>query len=70
MKGNHPIDEFLGNRKELSSSVFTDESLHLILQGSQGNVRQALSICSYTIDRAVKTGADHVDREIVKSVIG
>ena len=52
------------------SSVFTDESLNLILQGSQGNVRQALSICSYTIDRAVKTGADHVDREIVEAVIG
>lgn len=49
--------------------VFTEESLRIILQHSQGNVRQALSICSYTIDRAITTEAKRVDREIVEGVV-
>ncbi len=52
-----------------ASDVFEDGSLQLILQSSQGNVRQALSICSYTLDNAAKHGRSCVDEEVIREVV-
>jgi type II secretory pathway predicted ATPase ExeA len=49
--------------------VFEEDSLQLILQSSQGNVRQALSICSYTVDDAAKRGRTNIDKEIIQEVV-
>ena len=49
--------------------VFEEDSLQLILQSSQGNVRQALSICSYTVDDAAKRGRANIDKEIIQEVV-
>jgi len=51
------------------SDVFENDSLQLILQSSQGNVRQALSICSYTLDNAAKHGRSCVDEEVIREVV-
>ncbi len=52
-----------------ASDVFKDGSLQLILQSSQGNVRQAISICSYTLDNAAKHGHSQIGKEIIQEVI-
>ncbi|SDY90660.1 BREX system ATP-binding domain-containing protein [Halopenitus persicus] len=51
------------------SDIFEEDSLQLILQSSQGNVRQALSICSYTIDDAARRGRANIDAEIIQEAI-
>ena len=51
------------------SDIFEEGSLQLILQSSQGNVRQALSICSYTIDSAAKRGQSSIDKDVIQEVI-
>ena len=48
---------------------FTHESLNVILQRSQGNVRQALSICSRVLDRAADTDRIEVTTEFVQESI-
>ena len=48
---------------------FTRECLQLIHQRSQGNVRQALSLCSRVLDTAVDEDIDHIDQELVKDVL-
>ncbi|MDB2286999.1 DUF2791 family P-loop domain-containing protein [Halorubrum ezzemoulense] len=51
------------------ADVFEEDSLQLILQSSQGNVRQALSICSYTVDDAAERGRANIDAEIIQEVV-
>ena len=51
------------------ADVFEEDSLQLILQSSQGNVRQALSICSYTVDDAAERGRTNIDAEIIQEVV-
>jgi Cdc6-like AAA superfamily ATPase len=48
---------------------FDETSLELIHQRSQGNVRQALSLCSRVLDAAVDDGQTNVDAEYVKEVV-
>ncbi len=45
---------------------FTEESLDFVLQRSQGNIRQALAICSRVLDRVVDAEAEHVDADFVR----
>lgn len=52
------------------SELFTDECLKVILQHSQGNIRQALSICSYALDEAVNQNRGVVDKEVIEAVVG
>ena len=60
----------LASSKDVSvSDIFEEDGLQLILQSSQGNVRQALSICSYTIDNAVERGRVNVDSEIIREIV-
>jgi type II secretory pathway predicted ATPase ExeA len=51
------------------ADVFEEDSLQLILQSSQGNVRQALSICSYTVDDAAERGRPNIDAEIIQEIV-
>lgn len=48
---------------------FTHESLNVILQRSQGNIRQALSICSRVLDRAADTNQKEITGEFIQESI-
>ena len=48
---------------------FDENSLKLIHQRSQGNVRQALSLCSRMLDAAIDEGRANVNAEFVKEVV-
>ncbi len=56
-----------GNRGGIAP--FTEESLDFILQRSQGNVRQALAICSRVLDRVVEAEAKHIDADFVRETL-
>jgi Cdc6-like AAA superfamily ATPase len=48
---------------------FEPECINLIHQRSQGNVRQALSLCSRVLDMAVDEGEDEIGSEFVQKVL-
>jgi type II secretory pathway predicted ATPase ExeA len=48
---------------------FEEECIELIHQRSQGNVRQALLLCSRILDAAVDSGQETVTLELVRDVI-
>jgi type II secretory pathway predicted ATPase ExeA len=47
---------------------FTEEGIDVILQRSQGNIRQVLSLCSQSLDVAVKQNEPEVDSETIKRI--
>ena len=49
---------------------FSRECLQLIHQRSQGNVRQALSLCSRVLDTAVDRDLERIEQELVQDVLG
>ncbi|QSW98183.1 P-loop protein of unknown function [Halobiforma haloterrestris] len=55
-----------GPTETSSIDPFTDEALDVILQRSQGNVRQALAICSRVLDSAVEENQERVTPEFVQ----
>jgi len=55
-----------GSNEGASIAPFTDEGLDVILQRSQGNVRQALAICSRVLDTAVEENQEVVTPEFVQ----
>jgi type II secretory pathway predicted ATPase ExeA len=55
-----------GSNEGSSISPFTDEGLDVILQRSQGNIRQALAICSRVLDAAVAENQEVVTPEFVE----
>jgi len=48
---------------------FEQETLDIILQRSQGNIRQVLSICGKALDRGVEAGEQTVSPDIVQAAI-
>ena len=52
-----------------SIDPFTDESLSMILQRSQGNIRQVLSVCSRVLDEGVDEERQQIDAELVQEAI-
>lgn len=52
-----------------SIDPFTDESLSMILQRSQGNIRQVLSVCSRVLDEGVDEQQQQIDAELVQEAI-
>ncbi len=48
---------------------FTEDTLELILQRSQGNIRQVLSVCSRMLDEAASEGRSDITTEFVQEVI-
>jgi type II secretory pathway predicted ATPase ExeA len=57
---------FEGNE---SIEPFTSESLSMILQRSQGNIRQILSTCSRMLDEAADNEQDSISSELVQETI-
>ncbi len=55
-----------GPTEASSIGPFTDEALDVILQRSQGNVRQALAICSRVLDSAIEENREQVTPEFVQ----
>ncbi|SNZ03554.1 P-loop protein of unknown function [Natronoarchaeum philippinense] len=55
-----------GPNEDSSIDPFTDEALDVILQRSQGNVRQALAICSRVLDSAIEESREQVTPEFVQ----
>jgi type II secretory pathway predicted ATPase ExeA len=53
---------------EASIQPFTDDALEVILQRSQGNVRQILSTCSRLLDRALESDRQTIGRELVETI--
>lgn len=51
------------------SDIFTEETLSLILQSSQGNIRQALSVCGYSLDEAINRDKNVVRKPIIEEVV-
>jgi type II secretory pathway predicted ATPase ExeA len=58
-------------RSEGNESIepFTSESLSMILQRSQGNIRQILSTCSRMLDEAADREQDSISSELVQETI-
>jgi type II secretory pathway predicted ATPase ExeA len=52
-----------------SIDPFTEDSLTFVLQRSQGNIRQVLSLCSRILDRASSEERDVIDQEFVQSAL-
>lgn len=52
-----------------SIDPFTEESLSTILQRSQGNIRQVLSVCSRVLDEAVDEERQRIDADLVEKTI-
>jgi chromosomal replication initiation ATPase DnaA len=52
-----------------SITPFTEDSLTFVLQRSQGNIRQVLSLCSRVLDRASSEQRDVIDQEFVQSTL-
>ncbi|WP_332898909.1 BREX system ATP-binding domain-containing protein [Haladaptatus sp. CMSO5] len=64
------VREYLGTmRPEDDLEPFTEESLQYILQRSQGNTRQVLSLCSRVLDKAVDNEAKRINQEFVDSCL-
>ncbi|WP_142860636.1 BREX system ATP-binding domain-containing protein [Salinigranum halophilum] len=54
---------------EETLAPFGEDGLNVVLQYSQGNIRQALSICSQTLDQAVEQDLDVIDAAFVEAQI-
>jgi type II secretory pathway predicted ATPase ExeA len=70
------VDDLIANYLETVSTKqrggidpFSAQSVEVILQQSQGNIRQVLSLCSRVIDRAVDQGVDVIDEDLVMETI-
>ncbi len=64
------VGEYLGRARTDGGPTdavrpFTEESLDVVLQRSQGNIRQILSVCSRLLDAAAEAGQQTVTAEFV-----
>ncbi|SDQ39715.1 BREX system ATP-binding domain-containing protein [Natronobacterium texcoconense] len=48
---------------------FTEDALQVVLQRSQGNIRQVLSICSRVLDEAVDDGTHTIEPQLVQDTL-
>ena len=67
------IGDYLDRERESISDggiePFTEDSLDMILQRSQGNIRQVLSLCSRVLDVAVDENHQKITGDVVEEVI-
>lgn len=64
------VESYLTRARETEErgvAPFTDEGIQLILQRSQGNIRQVLSLCSQLLDEIVDQAHDQISAEFVES---
>jgi len=69
---NELIEAYLDRERTGSTTgtePFSEEAVELILQRSQGNIRQILSICSRVLDQAVDSSEEGIDPDLVKQVL-
>jgi len=64
-------DYLAQKRQETSHGIepFTEDSLDLILQQSQGNIRQVLTLCSRVLDEAAVNGREQITAEFVQETL-
>ncbi|MFD1600464.1 BREX system ATP-binding domain-containing protein [Halobellus rarus] len=67
------VEDYLDRERTAAGSgrpirPFTKESLELILQRSQGNIRQVLSVCSRILDEAANEGRSEITTEFAQEV--
>ena len=60
--------ERMANGSSNTVRPFTEDSLELILQQSQGNVRQVLSVCSRMLDEAASEGRSEINTEFAEEM--
>jgi type II secretory pathway predicted ATPase ExeA len=66
------IEEYLNIARQNDTEgidPFTEDSLDVILQRSQGNIRQILTICSRVLDNAVGKDSDSISEDAVLETI-
>jgi type II secretory pathway predicted ATPase ExeA len=66
------VVEYLDTARERGTSnirPFEQDGLEMILQRSQGNIRQTLSLCGRALDRAVEQDSSTVSADIVEETI-
>ncbi|WP_336361602.1 BREX system ATP-binding domain-containing protein [Haladaptatus sp. ZSTT2] len=66
------IESYLSNAREgdtESIEPFTEDGIDVVLQRSQGNIRQALAICSRALDDTTDTDAGQIDAETIQQAI-
>lgn len=71
---NELVGDYLSRERIETASAggiqpFSEESLDLILQHSQGNIRQILSVCSRLLDSAVEDNKSEITAEFVQENI-
>lgn len=67
------IDEYLeaySEEGENPVNPFTDDAIKVILQQSQGNIRQVISRCGRLLDQAVDDRNDRIDEEYINELEG
>lgn len=66
------VEDYLAQeRQETGHGIepFTEDSLDLILQQSQGNIRQVLTLCSRVLDEAAVNGREQITAEFVQETL-
>lgn len=69
---NGLVESYLDRARETNNTgtrPFTDDGLEMILQRSQGNIRQILSLCSQSLDVAVENDETEIGPDLVQSVL-
>jgi len=61
--------DLVRTNEKTGKEPFTEESIELILQRSQGNIRQILSLCSRVLDQAVDEKEAGIEADLVKQVL-
>jgi len=69
---NELIEAYL-NKARIDSTTgaepFTEDAVELILQRSQGNIRQILSVCSRVLDQAADNSEEDIELDFVNQVL-
>ena len=66
------IQEYLKSYSEQDVepiNPFSDDAVESILQHSQGNIRQVISLCGQLLDKAVDEGLSTIDKSVVEETI-
>lgn len=66
------VEDYLAQERQGTGhgiEPFTEDSLDLILQRSQGNIRQVLTLCSRVLDEAAVSGREQITGEFVQETL-
>ncbi|WP_158056016.1 BREX system ATP-binding domain-containing protein [Halorussus halophilus] len=54
--------------EDSGTDPFTEDSLEIVLQRSQGNIRQVLVLCSNVLDKAIEQDRSAIDKDLVREI--